>query len=190
MPAPKHRALLTLALFFGTGPLATAQSRSALTREQVVAAARQTGVALSLEQVSLTAGLTASGPSTSLQIEGVEEEGSLKLRLRLRCTGEASCFPFLSTISFPDVPSAHLAEKIFRSSFSPSLPTRTTAVVTVRPGQRMHLLLQSTHMQISLPVISIDAGSAGSEVRVSSLDRKQLFRGVVSDGTTVQAVLP
>lgn len=190
MPGSIQRTLLYIASLLLMGSFAAAQQRSALTREQVVDAARRAGVSLSEEQVSLTAGLTASGPGSLLKIEGEEAEGPLTLRLRLRCTGEASCIPFFGTVSFPDAESTKAAANIFRSSFSASLPIKTSAAITVHPGQRMHLLLQSTHMQIRLPVVVIDAGGAGSEVRVSSLDRKQMFHGVVSDSTTVQAVLP
>ena len=60
----------------------------------------------------------------------------------------------------------------------------------VRPGDHAVLLLEDSHMRITLPVIAIDSGRVGGEVRVSSLDRKTTFRAIVLESGAVRGDLP
>ena len=45
-------------------------------------------------------------------------------------------------------------------------------------------------MRISVPVISIDSGGIGKDVRVSSLDRKITYQATVVNAQVVQGSLP
>ena len=113
-----------------------------------------------------------------------------RLRVRLACAQASECQPFLATVTVPTKTGALENISALRSSFPSHVPIGTVHSLGLRAGQRAILLMEDEHMRIALPVISIDSGAVGSEVRVSSVDRKQLFRGTVLSAQTVRGSLP
>lgn len=156
----------------------------------VVTMLRGAGLTVDAQQIAIPPGLTAMKEQPALALEGAELERGGNLRVRVACTHRVECSPFYATIALPSQEAGVAAIQTLRPAMAQAeaAPTRTVAVL--RPGEETSLLLEDGQMRISLPVIAIDSGSVGAEVRVVSLDHKTTFRSVVVSPTLVRGVLP
>ena len=187
---PRLRPALLLVL--AGAPYTMAQSgngRFPLLREEITVTLQKAGLTVAAPQIELPPSITASRQSPALHVTAAEMLPDSRLRVRLACVQASECQPFLATVTLPEKANALENISALRSSFSPTLPIRTVESPGLRAGQRATLLMEDEHMRIALPIVSIDSGSVGSEVRVSSLDRKQSFRGTVLDAQTVRGSL-
>ena len=148
------------------------------------------GFSVDRSHIELPPGLTVLRPKPHLQITSADLLPHSGIRLRLSCTPATDCQPFfakLQTASAAEDLQA-FASQVSRTPASSAVAESPSAHVLA--GSHVTLLLEDLHMRIVLPVVAIDSGYQGSEVRVSSLDRKQTFRAVVADGQTVRGALP
>ena len=168
----------------------TTAARFPLTPAAVARALLATGVAIDAADISLPSPLSAAGPSPDLEVRSAEPAGPGQLRVRLSCHVAGQCLPFLAILNLHDAVTALAAQAKLPSSSAQTRPVKLSGVTTLRAGQHTTLLFEDTHMRIMLPVISVDTGGVGADVRVASLDRKQLYRGTVSEEGIVRGVLP
>ena len=190
-----HSVCLSLFLrliFFVVWAPVSAQNieRVPLTGVTVAAALAQSGLQVSPEQVQLPAALSSAG-SSELSLSGTELMANGDLRVRMVCSRTRACQPFVALVHASpgrDEFSAFSSSQSQRR-FSGTEPNRDDSC-HVRAGQHAALQLAGAHMQITLPVLVIDSGSIGTQVRVSSLDHKQVFQATVVSATAVRGVLP
>ena len=187
---PRLRPALLFVLAGALPVMAQAgNGRFPLLREEITAALQKAGLTVAAPQIEIPPLLTASQQRPALQVTAAEMLPDRRLRVRLSCVQVSECQPFLATVTLPEKANALENISALRSSFSPRLPIQTVRSPGLRAGQRATLLMEDEHMRIALPIVSIDSGPVGSEVRVSSLDRKQSFRGTVLDAQTVRGSL-
>ena len=165
-------------------------ARFPITARQISQMLLPTAVSLDPADVELPLPLSTAVSSPHLAIRGADLVGETHLRLRIYCTVPGECLPFFVILNFHDKQHAASAQDVFNSSFSPVLPINPAGTPVVHAGERAVLLLEDHHMQITLPVITIDTGKLGTEVRVASLDRKQTYRGFVVEAGVVRGALP
>ncbi len=192
MPTWKRhlRPALLLVLAGTSDALAQAgNGRSPLLLEEITAALQKAGLTVTAPQIEIPSSLTATRQSPALQVTAAELLPDNRLRVRLACVQVSECQPFLAMVTLPEKANALETISALRSSFPASLPIQTGQSRGLRAGQRATLLMEDEHMRIALPIVSIDSGPIGSEVRVSSLDRKKSFRGIVLDAATVRGSL-
>lgn len=177
------------AITAASGRAQTAQPRVPVTPDMVATALSRQGLAVSADQLEMPVQLTAAGVP-DLQVTKAELIAPQKLRVRLTCAAAAPCQPFLALVRLHSI-AAGLHE-LSQLQATPSTQTAGRTVYSDRllAGQHVTLLMEDAHMRIRLPVIAIDSGAHGAEVRVASLDRKQNYRGVVEDAGTVRGALP
>lgn len=196
----RHRSIVILALAvpFFAAILATpsalraqgGEGRYPLAPATVAAALEKAGLPLTLAQLDLPGALSATSATPELRVTNAELLADGRMRVRLACRERGQCQPFLATVALhaTDNPLAGVA------SLNASLHEAPTALSGRGPGlqagQHVTLLMEDEHMRIALPVIAIDSGKAGAEVRVSSPDRKKTFRGIVAGDGVVRGYLP
>lgn len=186
-------SLLALAAAASTIPLQaqTPGERFPLTGAVVAAALNRTGLAVVATQIDLPSPLSAATKEPQLRVTMADLLPDGRLRVRLACQQTGDCMPFLATVRLPSAPESLTAmanlQKTVKTASTPIHPAATGHLLA---GQHATLLMEDNRMRIALEVISIDSGVPGSEVRVSSLDRKQTFRAVVVDAGTVRGTLP
>ena len=165
-------------------------ARFPITGASVAEALRSGGIAVDPAQVQLPAGLSSSTSTPVLKLSGAEMLQDGRMRVRLLCGTGRECIPFLATVRLREDDKALFAafSRIATAQAKSPLPTASGPALKV--GQRALLLIEDGLMHITLPVVSIDSGSVGAEVRVSSLDRKETFRGVVIGAGAVRGRLP
>ncbi len=161
-----------------------------LSINSVVMTLRNAGLAVDAQQIAMPPGLIAAEEQPALTIESAELQPGGSVRVRLNCNTHTACRPFYVAVSFPttELSAEGLATLWLATAQAEPAPKRMTAVL--RPGEQTSLVLEDRQMRINLPVIAIDSGSIGTEVRVVSLDHKTTFRTVVVSPTLVRGVLP
>lgn len=186
------RRMLALAVA-AAAPLSAQEptTRHPLTAETVAATLAPLGLFVEAAQLELPAALTTVSAHPELRVAAAELLPEARLRVRITCAQAGDCQPFLVTVRQLS-PAAGLAAltSLDRTLLpAASFPAHNTAA-RLQAGQHATLLLEDAHMRISVPVIVIDSGEPGTEVRASSLDRKQLYRAVVADAGTLRGSLP
>ena len=162
----------------GAGP------HSTITAALVAATLAEAGLPIAEARLHLPGSLIAHTGAPMLKVTAAEQHANGSLAVRFTCRNSVECMPFFVTVDASDDRSAlaAFAAQIPQTQASPS-PTASAGIAV---GARVTLQLSDTLMRIQLPAIAIDTGAPGAEVRVASLDRKQTWRGIVVDATTVR----
>lgn len=177
--------------------------RYPMTASMVANFLRANGVAVTSSQVHLPMQLKATAPEPQFEIAGSRTMNNGELRLELRCHPISECPPFYVSVdiadtrastavvqaesssnSFADLPLAHKPATV---DFNQQQSSSRTGYL--RLGSRVVLAIRDGRMQIRLPVIAMDSGSSGTQVRVCTLDRKKIFHAFVVDSALVRGIL-
>ena len=178
--APDERAIASPA---SPSAVARLPLRYPVPPSAVAAALTSGGLPISAAQLHMPVPLYATTPSPELHIRSAEPRPDGTLRLRVVCGSPVECMPF-----FASVEGAADAASLARLAVQLAQPAPAAhAAGGVAPGAHVTLELADQQMRIHLPVIAIDTGAPGAEVRVASLDRKHTWRGVVVDAGTVKS---
>jgi hypothetical protein len=170
---------------------AEAQTRNLVPVAPVAAALTQAGLPAEPAQIDLPEPLSTVTLHENFHVTAAELLPDGRLRVHLVCGKGDGCRPFAAIVR-PKSSAEGLRGLIALQAHLQSAKQANSAAATTRllAGQRVTLVLEDSHMRITVPVLAIDSGAAGTEVRVSSLDRKQVFHGVVADPFTVRGILP
>lgn len=110
----------------------------------------------------------------------------------LRCSNR-SCGKFLAFLYLPDSLPQVVRSALLRTMLStPLLPERGVAspsVVLVTRGKAATLILQGRMLQVSLPVVCLQAGGLNEEVQVFDKQSRQVFEAEVIGRNLVRASL-
>ena len=171
----RHRSfLLSLVCAAAALPVPAAAPQYHLTAEQVAAAVSGAGVQVTPEQVSLLADVVASAPQPALKVKSIEPTGSDRAVARIECADSRQCLPFFVALQ---IGADQVRTALPGGQHSGSSPN------FVRSGERVILLLEGTHVHITLPVICLENGAVGQTIHVSSPDRRQFYTAqVAGDG--------
>jgi len=197
----------------GLGPLGLAVSSSAqamptrfaIVASQVTRAMDAASLPVEGAEVKLSASFTSSTANAAMAVESVISIGHHAARLRLVCKDHSECIPFFAEVTFPDavdvtklrggkttqVAAVQGSEIASHASVSDSSakPAPAKDIAILRAGTPTTLVLDADRIHIRLEVISLQAGSAGSRVRVSSPDHKQVYVAEVVTPTLVKGEL-
>jgi hypothetical protein len=171
-------------------------SRYPITKVDVAKELDVVGVNVEASQVHIPSGMSADSSSPKLEIVTAEPMGDNQVRLQLRCSTNAECLPFFTTL---DVKEANLISAEIRAKSGGATASNRQMAMQVgagrvsqpqiRVGSHAVLIMQDGHMDIHLQVVAIDAGIMGQQVRVSTLDRRKIFHATVTgDGTVAGAI--
>ena len=196
----------------GLGPLGVAVSSSAqavstrfaIENPQVVRAMAAASLPVEAVEVKIAAPITSVKANTVIEVESVSPIGHHAVRLRLECR-DSECLPFFAEVTFPDAVDVTKLRGLKTSrdaavqgsqtasqtsvSESSSKPAPARDVPTLRAGAPATLVFDEDRIHIRLEVISLQAGRAGSRVRVSSPDHKQIYVAEVVTPTLVKGEL-
>jgi hypothetical protein len=178
----------TAALVWICGMLATAHiaaspqfETAALGTRQVASALAGKGINVSPDQVELLSEVRAKGANPQLEVISVDAWGEQRAKVRLRCKRSQECLPFYVVVNW----ASQQATKNAVSQWSAAVPrgsrplTPQKEFVLVRAGEFATLVIEGEHMRMQMPVICLTNGSAGTSIRVSSTDRKRIYRAEV-----------
>lgn len=164
-------------------------SRFALSADAVAATLAEEGLVVSPAQVQLPLPLTATNATPAMRVTAAELLPDGRMQLRVACRDPKACLPFHVIVDLHGRAAALAGIAGLHSSSDSASQLPRSEDAALRAGAHATLLIEDRHMRIQLPVISMDSGAAGSEIRVSSLDRKTIYRGVVVDRGLVRGSL-
>ncbi len=156
-------------------PAAAASGRYDITAGQVAAAVTSGGMPVSPDQVTLPAEIVASVPDPVLQVRSISiaRSGEGRAVARVECAIPQQCLPFIATLDFD----TRLTTDPVPQSSHGRIPAQTqpTSPVVVRAGAPATLLLEGTHVHITLPVVCLESGATGQTIRARSPDHRQVY---------------
>ena len=183
------RSIVAAASFTGIVEGQALPKPNFITPPVVVSALQRMGLSVSASQLELPLQLRSRTEAPYLRATSAEVIPDGRLRLRMTCQEVADCLPFLVLVRVP-ASTALQTVSSFHSDLPAAVSLLTYAGPLIRAGEHTLLIMEDQRMRIVFPAVSIDSGAMGAEIRVSSLDRKQVFKGVVIDSSTVRASLP
>ena len=176
--------------------VAAAPGHEAITTQQVAAAMANVGMQISPKQVELLSDVVANTPAPALKIRSMEPMGDHRMMVRLDCAQPEQCVPFFVAVHFGLDSDARSASADLRtvstnSDEFPSIshPRAAANAPTIRSGAPATLLIEGDHIHIRLAVVTLENGSVGQVIRVSSKDHKQVYSAEVIDGSVLRATL-
>lgn len=150
------------------------------------------GVGVEASQVHLPGQISSTIASPKLAISAATPMGDNQVRLQLRCAAGAQCLPFFVILDAKDGSAEiRLVNRLVMESGHQSTSKTGEAPEShaqLRVGSHATLIIRDGHLNIHLPVLAIDSGSMGQQVRVCTLDRRKIFRATVTGNETVVGV--
>jgi hypothetical protein len=180
------RCLLVL-LMAAVNTSARAQSQPqdhfVLTAAQVARALSGSGIPTSDSQVSLLTRVVATQPDPALDVVSVEAISKEPLaghtapasRVKMTCRLPNYCLPFFVTVNWSQPPAGSAGSM----STGKNMFISPNNQFTMRAGSRATLVMDDHRSHIQVAVISLQNGMAGTRIRVSSPDHKQVYFGEV-----------
>jgi hypothetical protein len=192
--SPRHTscALLLALLVFGECSVAQAlgvATRIPLTPTVVASVLAGAGLPVDPKELEIPADLSIRNAESRLRITGAELLSDARIRVKLACESVGDCQPFLVIVHSQSTEQGLSGLAKLQKAVDTDPRTRISLPGRLQAGQRATFVLEDSQMLISMPVVLIDTGGPGVEVRVSTLDRKQTFRGVVSRSGVVRGSL-
>jgi len=172
--------LMIGAAFATAAGQASPTERVAISAEQVAGAIAATGAVVRASQVKFLAQVSASREDISLEVVSVKNHDQ-QATVKLRCHNSQECLPFyvlVERVGAVSLPVPAPVKELPRRDGRPAA-AGTASLSMVRGGDRATLVLESSDLRISLPVICLESGEQGQKIRVSSRDHKQFYEGEI-----------
>jgi len=181
-------ALLITATAHGS---AQQQARFPVTPQQVAHALLRHGLTVADDQVSLVASIVASNPEPQLDVDSVEplnaggNDPRIRAKVKLVCPQPRACIPFYAIVTWPLDTVASQLPKLAREAVvhAPAAP------IAMRAGSNATLIVDTAEMHLRVPVISLQDGSVGSRIHVTSPDHKQTYTATILSATLLTGSL-
>lgn len=167
--------------------LPAAAEPHAITTAEIAVAVRQVGMEVSPWQIAMMSEAVASTPEPELRVQSIRPVAENRAIVRLQCARTSECVPFFVSLRLTSAAGISISAKP-QPQASPSVSSAAPpASVMVRRGSVTTLDLDGDHVHISIPVISLENGSAGQSIRVTDKNHKQTWMAQVVKSGLVEA---
>jgi hypothetical protein len=182
----RFRKMLWLVTILAGIAQANAQpaGRIPISASQVAEAITSSGTAVNAGQVQFLAQVDAAREDASLRVVSVKGSIDGATDVKLRCQDNRECLPFYVLIhnARPARFTDGYAKPVSIATRSGSADNTSSAGL-MRSGDRATLILEEADFRISMPVICLEAGMRGQQIRVASKDGRRFYKGeVMSSG--------
>ena len=170
-------AALAMTAAFCAATTLPASVNPALREDRILFALAARGVPIRSAEVEFLTPIVLSHPRATLKVARIERWQADSALARIACAAAGECVPFLVIVHWSDplereaalgpAPKDLLPARTFRQ-VEPAKP------MLVRAGESATLLLENAKMHIATPIICLQSGSQGQQIRVSSLDHKRV----------------
>jgi|SRR5579872_186427 len=176
--------------------LAAVQSfaaRTPITAEQVAEVLVSEGMPITAGQIKFLSPVSAAKPNFALQLVSAARWGKDNLKAELRCHDHA-CLPFYVLLTGAGTvgtrggsSSRTVAANI--AQIEPVLTTTSAKQILMRDGDKATLIFENTSLRISMPVICLQSGSRGQQIRVVTTDHKRFFKAEIVAAGLLKAMI-
>ncbi len=186
----KAYAISTVLLLAGTGTSVRAEdsSRAPISRECILRALHSSGISILPEQMEELSGMTAAEPNPPLKVLSIDMLDGESDKVLLRCEHPNTCLPFYVLVHWGRLEDGSAARP-GRSDKKPAQPAQRTGNLLVRSGRTVVLMLEGEYIHMTLPVLCLQNGGRGQQVRVISKDTKKRYVARVTGPGVVTSVL-
>ena len=178
--------MVTALLLAGTGASVRADDapRTPISRERILGALHASGISILPEQMEELSGMTAAEPNPPLKVLSIDMLDGESDKVLLRCEHPNTCLPFYVLVHWGKKGGA-AARPGQRDKESAQQPGN----LLVRSGRTVVLKLDGEYVHMTLPVLCLQNGGRGQQVRVISKDTKKRYLARVTGRGVVTSVL-
>jgi hypothetical protein len=182
--AQRARTLISIwamVLITGSGLLLRAygaERRTTITREQIANALLNRGIHVKDFEIESLCDVTAIGAEAPvLQVVSIDPIDANTTSLRLKCAQNGVCLPFYVLLHWQDPGEANdtLRKWQVRKPAQVTGQHLNQEELLVRSGKIATLVLASARSRITIPVVCLQNGARGQNVRVLSKDSKKIY---------------
>jgi hypothetical protein len=167
---------------------AAGQKAYTIEASQAVLALSAKGVEASAQQISLVANVVASQPHPALEalavgpLEGAGASANgagARFWVKLGCQDAGVCLPFYAMVTLPVGDSADLIEGLRGAGKIKGPGMKHDSSFTIPAGAHATLVLEGSQSRVEIPVVTLEPGMAGSEIRIATPDHRNFYRATV-----------
>lgn len=185
------RVITIVAALLLAGRAATVRAddsrRIPISREAILSALHYSGIGIAPTQMEQLSGVTAAEPSPLLRVISIDMLDGESDKVLLRCEHPNTCLPFYVLVHWgqPGDESAGRSGRLGANSIS-ATPTQK---LLVRSGRFVILMLDGEYIHMTMPVLCLQNGGRGQQVRVISKTTKKRYVARVTGPGVVVSVL-
>jgi hypothetical protein len=181
---PLRTYIVGLVVLLGAATALCSQSGaypSHVTEQDIVNAMREKGIVIAPAQVKMLTTIPVREQHPLLEAVKMEAIYSDTYRVLLRCADRSACIPFYVALNgLGSDQQVRLSVPGKRTSFSQSLEP---GVPVMKRGSTATLEIVARDMLITVPVVCLQSGRQGEQVKVSLIDHSRTYQAeIVSSG--------
>jgi len=196
MPSRLYKtfAMFTAILLAGVVVPARAadNSRTPISRERILSALDASGIHITPDQMEQLSSVTAAEPKSRLKVVSVEVLDGESDKVRLQCEQPNTCLPFYVLLHWgrPGVGQSTLpGRQNARQDGRTTQPTLQPKDILVRSGKAAVLVFEADFLRMTLPVMCLQNGGLGQQVRVLNKETKRTYLARVTGQGVVTSVI-
>jgi hypothetical protein len=176
-------AIFTALLLAGmVAPVRAADnSRTPISQEQILSALNSSGIHVTSDQMEQLSTVTAAEPKPRLKVVSIDVLDGESDKVRLQCEQASSCLPFFVLLHW-----GQPGRQNGRTTQSAQQPEN----ILVRSGKAAVLVFEGDFLRMTLPVMCLQNGGLGQQVRVLNKETKKTYWARVTALGVVTSVLP
>jgi Chaperone for flagella basal body P-ring formation len=180
----KTFAIITALLLAGivTPVRAADNSRTPISRDWILGVLDASGINITPDQMEQLSSVTAAGPNPRLKVVSVEVLDGESDKVRLQCEQPNTCLPFYVLL--------HWGQPGSRQDGRTTQPALHPENMLVRSGKAAILVFEGDFLRMTLPVMCLQNGGLGQQVRVLNKETKKTYWARVTALGVVTSVLP
>ena len=182
--------MVTVLLLAGAGATVRAQeaSRTPISRDCILRALHSSGVSILPGQMEELSGMTAAEPNPPLKVLSIDMLDADSDKVLLRCEHPNTCLPFYVLVHWGQLEDGSTSRP-GQTDRKPAQPEQRAGNLLVRSGRTVVLMLEGEYIHMTLPVLCLQNGGRGQQVRVISKDTKKRYVARVTGPGVVKSVL-
>jgi hypothetical protein len=175
-------AIVAALLFAGAvAPLRAADnSRTPISRDWILSVLEASGIQITSDQMEELSSVTAAQPNPRLKVVSVDVLDGESDKVRMQCEQPNTCLPFYVLL--------HWAQSGRHNERTHS--TLQPENMLVRSGKAALLVFEGDFLRMTLPVMCLQNGGLGQQVRVLNKETKKTYWARVTALGVVTSVLP
>jgi Chaperone for flagella basal body P-ring formation len=162
--------------------------RTRISRECILRALHSSGVSILPNQVEELSGMTAAEPNRPLKVLSIDMLDADSDKVLLRCEHPNTCLPFYVLVHWGRLEDGSVSRP-GQTDRKQAQPEQRAGNLLVRSGRIVVLILDGEYIHMTMPVLCLQNGGRGQQVRVISKDTKKRYVARVTGPGVVTSVL-
>lgn len=177
-----------LVIFAGTLLSASsAKQQVVVGPNEIAAAMTNAGAPVVPDQIELLSSVPAAKENPKLKLVSVSPVNGDLVMARLRCESTRVCLPFYVLVHWRQDGAPSDVAALWRKGVLPGPHPLRKEEILVRRGKNATMIFEGKNIRMTLPVLCLQSGGKGQQIRVMSKDPKRIYVARVSGEGTVRA---